>query len=198
MFTVSAGPIHPLLPLYYRWLRNGQLWASNLFPDLVITNCQSNGTYRLVVGNLAGTTLSVPAGGVALTVLRDFDGDGMADSWETNYPGFSTNNAADALLDFDGDGMINRDEYRAGTNPTNAASVLKLQMALDAGGQAALSFLALSNRTYTVEWNTQVIGVTWNRLQDVLAQPADRLGSATDTNAAGPTRFYRVVTPKRP
>ncbi len=64
-----------------------------------------------------------------------------------------------------------------------------------APGATALTFLAISNRTYTVEWNTQLIGDTWNRLQDVLAQPADRIESVTDTNAASPMRFYRVVTP---
>ena len=50
----------------------------------------------------------------------------MADTWETNYVGFNTNNVADGALDFDDDKMINRDEYVAGTNPTDPASLLKL------------------------------------------------------------------------
>jgi hypothetical protein len=120
----------------------------------------------------------------------------MADAWETLY-GFDTNNAADGGLDSDGDGMSNRNEYGAGTNPTNTASVLKLQMA-PAGDATALSFLAISNRTYTVEWNTQVSEGTWNRLQDVLAQPLDRIESVIDTNANGARRLYRAVTPRRP
>ena len=81
------------------------MWVSNASPNLVLTNCQSNDTFRVTVGNLAGTANSVPAGGVALTVLADFDRDGIADAWETNYPGFSTNSAADASLDFDGGGV---------------------------------------------------------------------------------------------
>ena len=62
-----------------------------------------------------------------------FDRAGMADDWEILH-GFDTNNVADAALDSDGDGMSNRDEYNAGTNPTNAASLLKLQMAPAAPG----------------------------------------------------------------
>ena len=48
------------------------------------------------------------------------------------------------------------------------------------------------------EWNTQVTGGTWTRLQDALAQPTDRIESVTDTNASGSMRFYRVITPRRP
>jgi hypothetical protein len=93
--------------------------------------------------------------------------------------------------------MINRDEYGGGTDPRNAASVLRLQMAHIANAPA-LNFLAISNRTYTVEWSAQAIGGTWTRLQDVLAQPLDRIESVTDTNANGPMRLYRVITPHRP
>ena len=97
-----------------------------------------------------------------------FDRAGMADDWEILH-GFDTNNVADAALDSDGDGMSNRDEYNAGTNPTNAASLLKLQMAPAAPGTNVLTFLAISNRTYTVEWLGELAGGTSNRLQDVLA-----------------------------
>ena len=196
VFSVTAGPDHPLLPLNYRWLRSGLTFLSNAPAMLVLTNVQPGaaGTFRVVVTNLAG---SVSSATVSLTVLADFDGDGLADAWEKQY-GFDTNNLADAALDFDRDGMSNRDEYNAGTNPTNAASVLKLQLSPVVAGQAALSFLAMSNRTYTVEWNAADTGGTWNRVQDVLAQPAERIESVSDTNASGAMRLYRVVTPKRP
>jgi len=187
--TATGAP-----PLYYRWLRNGSLWASNTFPDLVITNCQSNGTFRVTVGNLAGTVGSVPASGVALTVLRDFDGDGMADLWETNYPGFSTNNAADALLDFDGDGMINRDEFVAGTNPLDALSLLKI--VLSATNASTLQFVAQTNIGYTVQWRTNLSVGTWLNLSNVAAQSQVR---TVELNVPKPLpepqRYYRVATP---
>jgi hypothetical protein len=46
----------------------------------------------------------------------DNDGDGMADDWEAAY-GFDPSDPYDALQDSDGDGVINREEFRAGTNP---------------------------------------------------------------------------------
>ena len=181
-------------PLYFRWLRNGALWTSNAFPDLVITNAQSNGTFRVTVGNLAGTASSIPAAGVALVVLRDFDGDGQADIWETNYPGFSTNNAADALLDFDGDGMINRDEYVAGTNPTDALSLL--QIILSTTNTSRLQFVAQTNIGYTVQSRTNLALGTWLNVSNITPQSQVR---TVELNAASPPpagdRFYRVVTP---
>ena len=184
-------------PLYFRWLRNGSLYVSNRFPELVITNCQTNGTFRLIVGNLAGTANSVPAGGVALTVLRDNDADGQADAWETNYAGFSTNNAADALLDFDGDGMINRDEFVAGTNPTDALSLL--QIILSTTNTSTLEFVAQTNLDYTVQFRTNLSSALWNSLSNILASPQVR--TVVVEVAAPPgvgERYYRIVTPLLP
>ena len=184
-------------PLYYRWLRNGSLWVSNASPNLVITNCQSNGTFRVTVGNLAGTANSQPVGGVALTVLRDLDGDGMADAWETNYAGFSTNNAADALLDFDGDGLGNRDEFVAGTNPTDALSLLNIS--LSETNPTTFQFVAQTNLGYTVQWRTDLSPAAWNRLTNIPASPLVRT-VVVDVAAppAGGQCYYRIVTPPVP
>jgi hypothetical protein len=194
LFSIVGAPDHPLLPLTYRWLRNGTTYLSNGPPTLVVANCQTSANFRCQLINAAG---SIASAQVPLTVLPDNDRDGMADEWEVLH-GFDTNNVADATLDSDRDGLSNRDEYLAGTNPTNATSVLKLQIAPSAQGQTMLTFPAVSNRTYTVEWTSQLSGGTWNKLFDVSAQPTDRIESVTDTNAFGAARFYRVLTPRRP
>ena len=59
--------------------------------------------------------------GVDLTVSKDHDLDGMPDRWEINYPSaLSTNIPADSIEDADNDTLINLDEYRLGTDPTEA------------------------------------------------------------------------------
>ncbi len=55
----------------------------------------------------------------------DADGNGIPDGWELRYVG--TNVLANT--DSDGDGATDRNEYRSGTNPTNAASVLRTEVA---------------------------------------------------------------------
>ena len=102
------------------------------------------------------------------------------------------------MLDLDGDGLSNLAEYRSGTSPTNAASLLKLQGVTQSNGLAVVSFNAASNQTYTVEWCAQPVGGAWNKLADVIARPNSRTETATDGSASDAARFYRVVTPRRP
>ena len=198
VFTVLAGPDHPFVPLWYRWIRNGSGIATTAVPVLVLTNVQVSATIRVVVTNAASPTgtLSPTAGTVPLTMLADFDHDGIADLWEVQY-GFNTNNAADALFDFDGDGMNNRDEYLAGTNPTNALSVLKL--VLTATNANVLQFLAQSNVSYSVQARTNLSTALWTNLTNIGAQPGVRtIQVNTAVGPPLPQNYYRVVTPLVP
>ncbi len=72
-----------------------------------------------------------------LTIVApaDTNANGLPDGWEATYG--VTNPAADA----DQDGRTNLEEYRSGTNPTNAASVIKI-----------LSETHLPNGHTTVTW----------------------------------------------
>jgi YD repeat-containing protein len=54
--------------------------------------------------------------GFSKSPLIDTDGDGIPDSWETQY-GMNPANPSDALNDMDGDGLINLQEYQKGTRP---------------------------------------------------------------------------------
>jgi hypothetical protein len=183
-------------PIYYRWVRQGAAFLTNTTGILIMTNVQPpSGSIRAAATNGASGPSGINSASVQLTVQLDADGDGVGDAWETNY-GFSTNNSADAGLDFDGDTMSNHDEYIAGTNPTNALSVLKLT--LTATNPAVLQFVAQSNISYTVQCRTNLSTAPWQTVTNILGQTNSvRTISVTASNAppADLERYYRVVTP---
>lgn len=122
----------------------------------------------------------------------DSDGDGMNDAWETEY-GLNPLQSGDASLDLDGDGISNRDEFIAGTAPTDIESFLAVQsLARSATNGVEISWQAVTGRTYRLQFST-------NLLADpafFILPPFSNLTGAglitvTDTNAAG-SRAYRV------
>lgn len=119
----------------------------------------------------------------------DADGDGMEDAWEIAFFG---NTSRTGSGDFDGDGMTDLQEFLAGTNPTLSASSLRLTIVRSAPD--VLRFSAVSNKTYTVEYKTNLNSVAWTFLQSV---PAGTNRNAQVTNSAPGigNRFYRVRTP---
>ena len=187
-----------------------QYWPSTV----VVVNNTENGTgaslqrrNSLAFGNdpINWAAAAPTAGAPSSSALADSDGDGIPDAWETQY-GFNPNNSADAGLDPDNDTTSNLAEYVAGTNPTNALSVLRILGATpspDNVQPALVHFFAYSNATYTVEYRKKVDS-NWKKVGDVPALPSNRLVSVHDqgaTNSASSLtntvsdRYYRVVAP---
>ncbi len=187
-------------PMWYRWIRNSSAYLTTSVPVLVLTNTQVTATFRVSVTNMAspGGVLSPTFGTVTNLVLADFDGDGLGDAWEVTYFGTNaTNNAGNALLDPDGDGMSNRDEFLSGTNPTNAASVLKIL--LSTTNSAPWSFIAQPNLSYSVQWRSNLTTMAWTNLTSIFAQPLLRTVDVnTATAPPGAERYLRIVTPQAP
>jgi len=134
----------------------------------------------------------------------DSDGDGIPDSWMLQIFGHPTGLASDhsrAQDDADGDGMTNLQEYRAGTDPLDAQSSLKLQFqSMDATtSRPQFSFTAMPGISYTLQYSDSLTSGIWQKLRDELAGDTIRtvtLSDASATNAS--TRFYRIVTPIQP
>ena len=188
---------HPA-PFWYLW-RRGSARIDESFTNeknafVTIADVQTNqsGLYSVSVTNAAGAIFA----SCNLTVLADTDRDGMPDVFESER-GYNPTNSADGRLDSDGDGVSNSREYAAGTNPANALSYLKVER-ISLGGGATIEFLAVSNRTYTVEYADELENSgAWAKLVDVVAQPETRTETIIDSGS-GPRRYYRLATPRLP
>ena len=120
----------------------------------------------------------------------DSDGDGMPDAWESIH-GLRPDLAADAAEDPDGDGAPNLAEYRAGTDPRNAASNFRLTVVRDAVAGWMLRFTAQPNRTYELQ-GSESLGTAWNRVQEFTGGAEARdVSFSLPFDAA--QRCYRVV-----
>ncbi|MBA4388214.1 MAG: hypothetical protein C0404_09550 [Verrucomicrobia bacterium] len=86
------------------------------------------------------------------------DAYGIPDSWKVQYFGSANATNADGMCDADGDGMNNYGEWKAGTNPTNSASLLKFAQAAQEGGSLVLSWQSVAGKFYTIRKGTNLFG----------------------------------------
>jgi Tol biopolymer transport system component len=124
----------------------------------------------------------------------DSDGDGIPDWWTMQYFGHPTGQAGDlsrADDDADGDGLTNAEEFRSGTIPTSASSLLALQItAVTAGNNVALTWEAAPGKAYQVLATTNLINPVWEVLPGSIGV-VNRQASFV-TPVSGEERYFRV------
>jgi alpha-tubulin suppressor-like RCC1 family protein len=163
--------------------------------------CGQTYFYRVRAYNTSGSPYSNAASANTSTV--DTDCDGIPDSWMLQYFGHPTGQASDnsrAADDADGDGMSNLQEYPAGTNPINSASVLRITAIGAVGVDIRVSWTAVTNKTYVVQVTTNLAdGSFTNAFTDLAAVVVPAAPPITGTNyldfgaaTNGPSRFYRI------
>ena len=173
-------------PLFVDWL-NGDLRLQANSP------CINAGINAFAPGSTDLAGLPRITGGTVDIGAYEFQTPASVISyaWLQHY-GLPTDGSAD-YADPDGDGMNNWQEWIAGTNPTNAASVLRMTSAAPAASGITVSWTSVSGRSYTLERSSNLgVAPAFSAVQSGLADPGGIL-TYTDTNAVGPGPFfYRV------
>lgn len=96
----------------------------------------------------------------------DSDGDGLPDTWENAHYGNLT--TASGSTDTDGDGMTAREEYIAGTMPTNAQSVLSILSCNPLHSNGTLvNWDAVTGRMYRLYWATNLYQPDWQAMPEI-------------------------------
>lgn len=114
------------------------------------------GTDRFTYSATDGmSTSSIASLNLTVVAPPDANGNGLPDYWEALY------GVTDPSADADGDGHNNLAEYQANTNPTNAASVLKIvSQTSDAAGHTTLNWNAVGGVRYRVQFcDSQGVGL---------------------------------------
>jgi len=131
-----------------------------------------------------------PNPGATIT-SSDLDNDGIPNDWEI-INGFNPTDPADAAADADGDGLSNLQEYLAGTNPRDPRSVLRADVRVNSSGGLVLTFTAVANRSYTIEFRDSLVPAAWQKLTDISPAASDRVLQLPITTATS-SRFFRIV-----
>jgi lamin tail-like protein/CotH protein len=126
----------------------------------------------------------------------DDDSDGMPDSWELAH-GLNPDNEDDAEEDPDEDGFKNLQEYRAGTDPQNPQSYLRIGPITAAPGAVVIEFPAAAGITYSIIYRSELQATSWTKLIDIPAQSTAQFIRVFDPSP-DPKRFYRLATPSLP
>jgi Tol biopolymer transport system component len=120
----------------------------------------------------------------------DSDQDGMDDDWELAY--FNTL-GRDGQGDFDGDGKTDLEEFRAGTDPTNSGSILRvLSLNKIGSGDVTLLWNSIPGKTYRLQYKNTLDAASWQNFPGTVTAISET--TVAQDSAPVPNRFYRVIT----
>lgn len=125
------------------------------------------------------------------TAPVDSDGNGLADDWERQYFGHI---GVDPNADPDGDGMTNLQEYRAGTNPTDAQSRFEVVEINRLPSGVQVRWLSQPNHRYRVRRSNTLLAAPANYQivqAGLVATPP--INEFLDTTTASGAQFFYLI-----
>lgn len=148
-------------------------------------------------GNILALSFSVSAN----ILSDDVNANGIPDSWEGRYTearnGHNGISLArdDSLLDNDGDGFTNREEWIAGTDPLDEASIFSIR-AIEKGTALRVTFGPLTKgRLYTLR-RSVALAVGKQQWEDIATMRAESDAESFAWTLPAPstnTGFYRIA-----
>ena len=139
-----------------------------------------------------GTNLAYANGFLEISPLvRDANFDGLDDSFQRRHFSLFTAAEAGPGADPDGDGLTNQAEFIAETNPTDAASLLKIQSVSQNGSGSTITWQSVAGKKYQVFSRADLSGATWQNVGG-LVTATGATQSFLDATATSGLRFYRV------
>ena len=125
----------------------------------------------------------------------DADADGLTDGWELWH--FGTVTQTTGTADSDTDRVDNASEQVAGTEPTNAASVLALNSPSVEFPNMVLSWPSVTGRTYAIRASATADAAYTNPVQTGIGETAPLNVATVDISGLAGSDFFRL-TVERP
>lgn len=170
------------------WAANGFSTGLAITPDARRIVFGSIGA-DLVTGDFNGFadvfTVAIPQ-----TTPTDSDSDGLDDPWELRFFGTLL---SDGMADPDLDGHTNAQEYKAGTDPTASASVLKFEQVTINGDWVTLGWTATPGRSYKVQYKETLDGLLWEDAPAQIKIVGSQALFTSTTPGDSVCRFYRLL-----
>lgn len=127
--------------------------------------------------------------------IEDTDNDSLNDDWELRY--FGSTAISGGSPDFDSDGKTDFEEFRAGTNPTNSFSLLRINSVTPNGTNVLINWQTGGGRTNVVQVKSSLTGAFIDRSPPiVIPGSGDAFASYLDSGGINNSQiqFYRIRT----
>lgn len=151
-------------------------------------NPASTHTFRLAYMLQDGRVSPLSETATGKTWGRDRNNDGLPDDWQAAFWGTDGNAWPAPTADSDDDGASNLAEFLAGTDPTQAASALRVAIRPTIGG-LLVQWNAVPGSVYQLQVSTDLRA--WTEAAGPAFAPGDVAGSVIP--ATTDTAYYRVI-----